>query len=62
MKSLDQKIEKIKAEQAELDRRTSVEEEALELIGQCRFLKANELLDALGNKEFQEEEKKKNGL
>lgn len=37
MKKADKKIEKIKAEQAELDRRTSMEKEAEELISQCRF-------------------------
>lgn len=52
MRNLDQKIEEIKALQAELDRRTSVEEEALKLIGQCMFLEAKELLDSLDDKKF----------
>ena len=50
MDKIDRKIEEIKALQAGLDRRTSVEEEALELIGQCRFEEAEELLDALDDK------------
>lgn len=47
MDKIDQKIEEIKALQAELDRRTSVEEEALELIGQCKFEEAKKLLDGI---------------
>lgn len=43
------KFEEIKAIQAELDRRTRVEKEALELISQCRFEEAKGLLEALGN-------------
>lgn len=54
MRNLDQKVEEIKALQAELDHRTSVEEEALELIGQCRFEEAKKLLDALDNEEKQQ--------
>ncbi len=54
MKNLDQKIEKIKAEQAELDRRTNVEEEALMLIDQCRLEKVIKLLDALDSEEKQQ--------
>lgn len=46
MDKVDRKIKEIKAEQAELDHRTSVEKEALELIGQCRFEEAKKLLDA----------------
>ena len=52
MDKIDGKIKKIKAEQAELDRRTSVEKEALELISQCRFKEAKQLLDSLDDKEF----------
>ena len=47
MDKIDKKIEEIKALQAELDRRTSVEEEALELIGQCKFEEAKKLLDGI---------------
>lgn len=47
MDKIDRKIEEIKAEQAELGRRASVEKEALELIGQCKFKEAKKLLDAL---------------
>lgn len=52
MDRIDRKIEAIKAEQVELDRRTSVEKEALELIGQYKFKEAKELLDSLDDKEF----------
>lgn len=52
MDRIDRKIKEIKAEQTELDHRTSVEKEALELIGQCKFKEASELLDSLDNKEF----------
>lgn len=49
MDKIDRKIKEIKAEQAELDRRTKVEKEALELISRCQFEEAKKLLDALGN-------------
>lgn len=52
MDKIDGKIKEIKAEQEELDRRTSVEKEALELIGQCRFEEARKLLDSLDDKKF----------
>lgn len=52
MDKIDKKIEEIKATQAELDRRTSVEKETERLIGQCRFEEAEELLDALDDKKF----------
>lgn len=54
MDKIDKKIEEIKAFQAELDRRTSVEKEAEELIGQCRFEEAKKLLDALDSEEKQQ--------
>lgn len=54
MKNLDKKIEEIKALQTELDHRTSVEKEALKLIGQCRFEEAKKLLDALDSGEKQQ--------
>lgn len=57
MDKIDRKIEEIKAEQAELDRRTSVEKEALELIGQYKFKEAKELLDSLDDKEFRRKKK-----
>lgn len=52
MDRIDRKIEAIKAEQVELDSRTSVEREAEALISQCKFKEASELLDSLDNKEF----------
>lgn len=57
MDKVDKKIEEIKALQAELDRRTRVEKEALELIGQCRFEEAKKLLSSLDDKKVLEEKK-----
>lgn len=57
MDKIDKKIEEIEATQAELDRRTRVEKEALKLIGQCRFKEANKLLDSLDDKKVLEEKK-----
>ena len=54
MDKIDRKIKEIKAEQAGLDHRTSVEKEALELISQCKFKEANKLLDALDSEEKQQ--------
>ena len=37
-------IEKLELEQEELDRRTAVEQEAINLISQCRFEEADSIL------------------
>lgn len=50
MKNIDKKIAEIKRLQAELDRRTEVEQEAEKLICQCRFKEAMELLATLDGK------------
>lgn len=50
MDKIDRKIKEIKAEQTELDSRTSVEREAEALISQCRFKEAKKLLDSLDDK------------
>lgn len=40
-------VKKVSAMQAELDRRTIIENEAILLISKCRFLEAMELLEAI---------------
>lgn len=47
MERIDRKIAEIRELQAEIDRRTEAEDRAEELIGQCRFGEAEELLGAL---------------
>ena len=49
---LDKKIDKMKEFQAELDRRTQVEEQAMALIAECKFEEANALLNSLDDKAF----------
>ena len=49
---LDKKIDKMKEFQAELDRRTQVEEQAMALIAECKFQEANELLNSLNDEAF----------
>lgn len=45
MKSLDAKIQEVKALQAELDSRTEAENEAIRLISECRFDEARKILN-----------------
>ncbi len=46
------KMEKVKQLQKELNRRTQVEEQAMDLISECKFEEANELLDSLDDEAF----------
>lgn len=46
MKLIDKKIKKVKALQAELDRRTTAENEAIQLISECKFEEAREIFDS----------------
>lgn len=48
MKSIDKKVQEIRALQAELDHRSGTEGQASRLISECRFKEAMELLDTLG--------------
>lgn len=48
MKSIDKKVQEIRALQAELDHRSETEGQASRLIAECRFKEAMELLNTLG--------------
>lgn len=47
MNTIDKKVEAVKALQAELDHRTEVENRAIQLISECRFQEADDLLHSL---------------
>ena len=47
MNKIDKRLELLKKLQAEMDRRTQVEEEVYRLISNCEFVKANDLLKTL---------------
>lgn len=49
MSTMDKKTESVKALQAELDHRTEVENQAIQLISECRFQEADDLLRSLND-------------
>ena len=53
----DKKVQEVRALQAELDHRTEVEDQAMELITECRFTEAMELLDTLSGSDQKERDR-----
>lgn len=47
MNMMDKKVESVKALQVELDHRTKVENQVIQLISECRFQEADDLLNTL---------------
>lgn len=47
MNTIDKKVESVKALQAELDHRTEVENQAIQLISEGRFQEGDDLLNTL---------------
>ena len=55
MSTMDKKVESVKVLQAELDHRTEVENRAIQLISECRFQEATELLKTLDDSAVKDE-------
>ena len=55
MNKIDEKVKAIRETQAELDHRTEVENRAIQLIGECRFQEADDLLHSLDDSILKDE-------